>query len=239
MVSDRRLRIVARMSDDDTEVSAARLCQVATELTGMTGAGITVSSDDVSQSSAGASDDVSAQIEELQFTLGEGPAVDASRHGRPVLEPDLADPEAPRWLGFTPPAVKAGVRAVFAFPLHVGALRFGALNLYRDRAGPLEAEQHADALAIAEVAAEAVLLMQANAPPGALAVELATQANKRSVVHQAAGMMSAQLEVSVAQALIRLRAYAFSSDRRVAEVAADVVDRRLRFDDATGNGGVQ
>jgi len=155
--------------------------------------------------------------------------VDAFQSDAPVLEPDLADPAQRRWVGFTDPALKAGARAVFGFPLHVGALRFGALNLYRDRPGPLTDEQRADALVMADVAAEALLLMQANAPPGALAAELATEANTRSVVHQAAGMMSAQLEVSVAQALIRLRAYAFSHERRLVDVARSVVDLRLRF----------
>lgn len=231
------MRIIARLSDDGTNTSAAHLCRVCTEVTGMTGAGIMLLHDEVSQSLAAASNEVSVQVEELQFTLGEGPAVDACQQGRPVLEPDLADPETPRWLGFTPPAVEAGVRAVFAFPLLVGAERFGALVLYRDRPGPLQAEQHADSLALAEVAAEAVLLIQANAPPGALASELATQANKRAVVHQAAGMMSAQLEVSIPQALIRLRASAFSSNRRVVDVAADVVGRHMRFDDSNGTCG--
>lgn len=230
MVGNRRTRIIARLSrGEDVEVSTARLCQVCSEVTGMTGAGIMLSGGDVSQVSAGASDEVSAQIEELQFMAGEGPAVDACHQDWPVLEPDLADPVTPRWFGFTSPAIRAGARAVFGFPLRVGAVRFGALSLYRDRPGALDVEQHADALVMADVAAEAVLLMQANAPPGALAVELATAANVRSVVHQAAGMMSVQLEVSVAQALVRLRAYAFSHDRPLDEVAEDVVGRRLRF----------
>lgn len=237
MVGERRTRIISQLfPSEDAQLGSARLCEVCAEVTGMTGAGIMLMSGEVPEGSGGSSNDVSAQIEELQYTLGEGPCVDAFRLDGPVLEPDLANPVAPRWIGFADPAVKAGVRAVFGFPLHVGALRFGALNLYRDQPGPLDAEQHADALVMADVAAEVLLLMQANAPPGSLARELATEANMRSVVHQAAGMMSAQLEVSVAQALIRLRAYAFSNDRRLLEVARDVVDRRLRFDEGEGEG---
>ncbi|MDQ6697895.1 MAG: GAF and ANTAR domain-containing protein [Actinomycetota bacterium] len=232
MPGDRRTRIIDQLFPRTrTELGSTQLCEVCAEVTGMTGAGIMLISGDVSQGSAGSSDDVSAQIEELQFTLGEGPCVDAYRSDAPVLEPDLADPVEHRWLGFSDAALKAGARAVFGFPLHVGALRFGALNLYRDRTGPLGPEQHADALVMADVAAEALLLMQANAPPGTLATELATEENTRSVVHQAAGMMSAQLEVGVAQALVRLRAYAFSHERRLVDVARSVVDRRLRFSD--------
>ena len=71
-----------------------------------------------------------------------------------------------RWPAFSRPGVEAGVRAVFGFPLQVGAVRLGALNLYRDRPGPLTDDQHADALVMADVAAQAVLLLQADAPPG-------------------------------------------------------------------------
>jgi len=103
--------------------------------------------------------------------------------------------------------VKAGARAIFGFPLHVGAVRLGGLNLDRDRPGP----QHADALVMAGVATQAVIAMKANAPPGALAAELDVGANFQFVLHHAAGMVAAQLEVSVGEALIPLRADAFAA----------------------------
>ena len=83
-----------------------------------------------------------------------------------MLEPDLAHPGTPRWLAFSPPAVEAGVRAVFGFPLQVGAVRLGALNLYRDWSGRLSDDQHIGALVMAGVAAQAILVLQANARPG-------------------------------------------------------------------------
>jgi hypothetical protein len=189
---------------------------------------------DVQQGSVCSSNEVSTVIEELQYTLGEGPCVDAYQQARPVLEPDLAEPDTPRWLAFAPPAVEAGARAVFGFPLRVGSVRLGALNLYRDRPGPLSDEQYSDSLALAGVAAQAVLAMQAQAPPGALAAELEKGANFRFVVHQASGMAAVQLRVSVGEALVRLRAYAFGNDRLLADVAEDVVGRRLRFDEHVG-----
>ena len=179
-------------------------------------------------------DKVSALIEQLQYDLGEGPCVDAYHEDRPVLEPDLAEPVRPRWLAFTGPVLEAGVRAVFGFPLHVGAVRLGALNLYRDRPGPLTDEQHADALVMADVAAQAVLVLQANAPPGTVGHRAGGGADFQYVVHQASGMVAVQLDVSVAEALIRLRAYAFGNGRPLAEVAHDVVARRLRFDAGSG-----
>jgi hypothetical protein len=235
VAGERRLRILARLSAGiDNELGTERLCQVCAAVTAVSGAGIMLMSSDVSQGSVCTTDEVSARIEELQYTLGEGPCVDAYHQDRPVLEPDLADPSTPRWVGFASAAVEAGARAVFGFPLQVGTVRLGALSLYCGRPGPLSNEQYADALVMADVAAQAVLVIQAQAPPGALAAELEAGADFQYVVHQASGMVSAQLNTSVGQALIRLRAYAFGNDRELAEVAGNVVSRHLRFDDRGG-----
>ncbi len=186
-------------------------------------------SGDIPRGSLNSTDDVSQLIEELQYTLGQGPCVDAYRQDGVVAEPDLAEPVAARWPAFTPPALQAGVRAVFGFPLRVGTVRLGALNLYRDRPGPLNDEQHADALVVADVAARWVLDTQAGAPPGAVAKELEAGADFHFAVHNAAGMISVQQGISVTEALIRLRAFAFSNDRLLADVADDVVARKLRL----------
>lgn len=211
-----------------------RLCEVCAEVTGVTGAGIMLMAADVPRGSICVTDEVGTLLERLQFELGEGPCVDACRQERPVLEPDLESPSTPRWLAFTGPAVEAGVRAIFGFPVQVGAVRLGALNLYCDRPGPLSDDQHADALAMADIAAQAVIAMQAHAAPGRLAQELEAGGDFQYVVHQASGMVAAQLEVSVGQALVRLRAHAFGNDRPLTSVAEDVVARRLRFDARSG-----
>jgi hypothetical protein len=214
---------------EGTEEGAARLCDVCAHVVAMTGAGIMLMAGEVPRGSVCSSNQVSALIEDLQYTFGEGPCVDAYHQDRPVLEPDLAGPAVSRWLAFTPSAVAAGARAIFGFPLQVGAVRLGALNLYRDQPGRLTDDQHADALVMASVAARAVLTMQAQAPPGGLAAELESGSDFRFVVHQASGMVAAQLDTSVTEALIRLRAYAFANDRLLADIAEDVVSRRLRF----------
>jgi hypothetical protein len=231
VAGERRLRILARLVSDETPgVETSRLCEVCAEVTTMSGAGIMLMSGDVPRGSVCTTDAVSAVIEQLQYDLGEGPCVDAYNGDRPVLEPDLVDPEHPRWLAFSGPAIEAGARAVFGFPLQVGAARLGALNLYSTRPGRLTTEQYADALVAADIAAQAVLVLQANAPPGALAAELEAGADFQYVVHQAAGMVAAQLEVSVGQALIRLRAHAFGNSRPLTDVAQAVVARTLRFE---------
>src|SRR5579863_8297663 len=148
----------------------------------MSGAGILLMSGDVPRGPVCTTNKVSDVIEQLQDGLGEGPCLHAYHQARPVLEPDLDGPSTPRWPAFAGPAVEAGVRAVFGFPLHVGAVRLGALNLCRDRPGPLSDAQHADALVMADIAAQAVLVLQADAPPGKLAFELVVGADFHYVV---------------------------------------------------------
>jgi len=233
MAGERLLRILSQLATrPGADNESARLCVVAAEVTGMRGAGIMLMTGDVARGSLCSSNPVSALIEDLQFTLGEGPCIDAYHDERPVLEPDLADPDTARWMAFSPPAVDAGVRAVFGFPVQVGVIRLGALNLYSDQPGALTHDQHADSLVMAGVAARAVLAMQADATPGTVASELEVSANFRSVVHQASGMVSVQLGVSVGQALARMRAFAFSNNRLVDDVAKDIVARRLHFDNS-------
>jgi hypothetical protein len=209
--------------------SSNRMCAISRDITGTSGAGVMLMSGDVPSGSLCTTDAVSDLIEQLQFTLGEGPCVDAFRQDRVVLEPDLADPTSARWPAFTTPALAAGVRALFAFPLHVGPVRVGTLDLYRAAPGPLSEDQHADALAMADVLATWVLEVQAQATDGSLAEELECDADLHFVVHNAAGAVSVQLGISIAEALVRLRARAFSTDRALREVAEDVVARKIRF----------
>lgn len=236
-VSERRLRILSRLVRPGHQLpTPSRLCDVCAELTSTDGAGIMLITDDTSRGSLCSTNKVSELVEELQFTLGEGPCLDAHRSGHPILEPDLAESSSGRWVAFAPPAVEAGVRAIFGYPIRVGAAKIGALNLYRSRPGPLTDEQHADALVLADVAAEYILLLQSDAPPGELAVELEAGARFHYVVHQASGMVSAQLGTTVDHALVRLRAFAFAHDRPLIEVARSVVNRTLRFDASSGTG---
>lgn len=176
-----------------------------------------------------ASDRVASELEELTLTLGEGPGVDALAEG-PALVADLTAREyLTRWPVFAPAAAKAGIRAVFALPLQIGAIRLGVLDLYRAEPGGLDREQLADALVLADTMA-ALLLDEAGRDRPTPDVPGPEHAGaQHPVVHQATGMVLVQLGVTAAVALIRLRAYAYAHDRRLRDVAADVVARRLRF----------
>lgn len=229
MADDRLDRILAALDDWGDGWSSSGVCGACPPIVGVSGAGVMLMSGDIARGSLCATDQVSHLIEELQYTLGEGPCVDTYHQDVVVTEPDLAHPVVRRWPAFTPSALEAGVRAVFGFPLRAGTVRLGALNLYRNVPGALTGEQHADALVVAELTARWVLEAQAGAPRGAVAEELEIGADFHFAVHNAAGIVSVQEGISVAEALIRLRAYAFRSDRLVADVASDVIARTLRL----------
>ena len=233
MSAERLLRILSLVtSDGAVSPTTAALCDVSVDVAAVTGGSLMLMSGETPQGSLYTTDAVSSGLEELQFTLGEGPCLDAYHAGWPVVAPDLGADGSTRWPGFTPGALELGARAVFGFPLTVGVIRLGALNLYRDQPGGLSEEQHADLRVVAEVAARTVVELQADTPSGTLAHGLTAGADFHLVVHQASGMVSVQLSVDVDEALVRLRAYAFAEGRTLSEVATSVVRRELYFGDA-------
>lgn len=180
--------------------------------------------------------ELSARFEELQFTLGEGPGHDTIRTGSPVLEPDLARVRPERWPTLLPAAREMGVRGVCCFPLGIGAIRVGVLTVLCDPDRLPNEQQYADAAALA--AALTVACLDGEQPdrrnhdiPGPGVNATHTPSLHRAAVHQATGMVSVQLGVSMEIALLRLRAHAYAGDRPLGEVAQDVVARRIRFDD--------
>lgn len=229
----RWLRIAAALlgGRNDAASMTAGLCSACVETLSVAGAGITLVTQAGDQVSMCVSNPTVTALAELEFTLGNGPAIEAHERGVPVIETDLANRPATRWAAFCAPAVDAGVRAIFAFPLRFGAGRLGALTLYQVHPGMIDDDTYDDALSAAEVITEAILTRRAGLSQEALMAELVDGAALHAEVHQASGMVSVQLGIGVGDALARLRARAFALDRPIADVAADVVARRMRFDE--------
>jgi GAF domain-containing protein len=189
----------------------------------------------VTTGTLGASDAAARVYDELQFTIGEGPCLDSVATRAPVLIPDLAKPESVRWPLYRPAMLDHKIRGVFAIPLVVAGEFVGALDLFRVRPGELPLDQLAGAVVAAELAAAPLLdvmhsdLQAAVNDPGSSAwAEL--NALSRAEVSQATGMLVAQLGVEPAEALVRLRAHAYATNRSATEVARDILDRRLRLE---------
>jgi hypothetical protein len=222
------------------------VCDAVVRLTGADGAAVAVFAPSRTRELVYASDAVAQQVDELQFTLGEGPCLDAYREGLPQLCPRLdAGPQLTRWPGFCSAAGELGARAVFAFPVRAAARSLGVLELYRLTAGELEPEQHDSASVCADTIGETLLsnwgahvartvdAVSAGGAESSGANEVLRSDNEfsRAAVYVASGMVAVQLGVSADEGLDWLRAYTFSHGRSITDVAADVVGRRVSLRD--------
>ena len=207
------------------------LCDPFVDALPVRGASLSVLAGGSAQSTVCSSDATAARLDELQFDLGEGPCWDASSTRMPVLHPDFRDTGAGSWPIFSRAVhddpVGDDVAAVFAFPLYVGTLDIGAVDLYSTSTEPLEQAVVGYATELASLASWQVL-RRILADQGTDDLDEPSTHNRREV-HQATGMVLAQLQISADDAALLLRAHAFSSGRTVAEVANDVIERRLSF----------
>jgi hypothetical protein len=206
------------------------VCRIATRELAASGVGVSVMTADGVRGLSAASDEASEQLEEMQFTFGEGPCFDALADRRPVLISDLSDGTQSRWPVYAPAVRGDGVRAVFAFPLQIGAAQLGAMDVFRRRPGSLSTAEIRTALLFADLTVEALLDRQENLRRREDADGFAPDVGNRAQLFQAQGMVMVQLGISLAEAMMRIRAYAFAEDRRIDDVARDIVDRRLTLD---------
>jgi hypothetical protein len=223
--------ILLSVLDDSADAAdaPARLVRACAAALPITGVGLVLMTNASPAGTVAISDARAGTMEDLQFTLGEGPCVECSRTGRPVLQPDLARTGPDRWPGFSAGALEAGIRAIFAWPLRVGGIRLGVLDLYRDRVGELSEAELIEALSFADAATEVLLRMQALSELDGSGVVSIPLVEDRAEVHQATGMITVQAGVGMAEALLRLRARAYASERPIVDVARDVLSGVLNF----------
>jgi hypothetical protein len=204
------------------------VCRFAVEELEMSGCAVTLMSEQSTVDVLASAGPQAGQLAELQFTLGEGPCQDAFRSGHPVLIDDLTE-WGGRWPVFSSAAIELGVMAEFALPLQVGAAGLGTLDLWRYERGEMSGEQLADALVAADIATEAVLMLQSSTDGDSLTQLLEPASWDRLVVHQATGMVAVQLGATIADAFASLRGRAFQTGRPIHDIASDVISRRMVF----------
>ncbi len=236
MEQNRRTRLrelLVADRDGGSDSTVALVCARCVKELSVTGAGATVLSHlgngvngngHPTRGLVHATNPVSAGLEDLQLTVGEGPCLDTFASGGPVLVADLAS-EGMRWPAFTPGALALGAAAVFSFPLQIGVVRLGSLDLYRDTPGPLTRSEVSDALVLTDMATQGI----ADEIDGHDTADLSWLLDPHVEVHQATGMVQVQLGVTTEAALMRLRGHAFTHDVPLADVARQVVTRTLRF----------
>ncbi|HET9422105.1 MAG TPA: GAF domain-containing protein [Nocardioides sp.] len=190
------------------------LCRELTERLGLLGVAVNLTSGHGSAGVIAASDDRCRRLDELQFSTGEGPCYDAVQWSRPVLTPDLANEGTARWPGYTSTALAGGVEAVFAFPLQVGAMCLGVMDVYGAQSGSLTDEQLGSALTYARRATEILL----DGGPG-----LGDAIAHRAEIYQAQGMVMVARGEGAAAALARMRAHAFAHDLSLLTLALQIL----------------
>lgn len=212
--------INARALLEGAPVTLRHVCLACADMLNMSGVAVMLASTLAPLEPVFAADQLSEQLAELEITVGEGPATEAVRDDRPVLVPDVSATGAShRWPMFCPEAEALGVRALFSFPLMVGAIAVGVLEVNREGPGWLSSDDLANALLFADAALLVALEVQNTDTAGLRWAE----------IHQATGMLAIQLHTDLAQAFVRLRAYTYTHDRRLLDVSRDVIARRLRF----------
>ena len=191
----------------------------------VTGASIATLGELLGSETISASDLQVARLDELQFDLSEGPCWDALAQMRPMLEPDVRVHNG-RWPAFSAALQNENVGAIFAFPMTVGTLRVGAVDLYNTDPGELSPLFVAQATELT-AALSRYVLRRALRQAGSSEVE--GEGHARRTIHQATGFVIAQLGVSADDAYLLLQGQAFSEGRAMSELAADVIAHRFRF----------
>ena len=215
--------------------AANRLCTACVDLFDVDAAAISLIFDGANTATLGASSDPARVLDELQFTLGEGPCLDSVTSRAPVLVADLTDQNETRWPAYGMALLAHEVRSVHAMPVVLAGEYVGALDLYRHRTGALTVDELAGALVAAELAEVPLLDLlggDMRASVEAPESDAWTELNRltRVEISQATGMLIAQLNVSAAEALARLRAYAYATGRSATAVARDILDYKIELE---------
>ncbi len=176
-----------------------------------------------------ASDATIARIDELQFDLGEGPCWDAVATLEPVLISDIRTAQN-AWPAFTRQLAGQGITTMFAFPLAIGPLRIGAMDMYASTPVILDRTTTAQAGALASIVSRHVLR---DAVRSVGDRKSGGGPHSRRAIHQATGFVIAQCGVSAEDAYLLLQGQAFAEGVPMDQIAQEVVSGRLIFS-ATG-----
>lgn len=210
-----------------------QVCQVAVDALPFDGASITTMTDPHHQEPICATNEAARRITELQFELGEGPDLDAHKSGQSVLVLDIAEWGEHHWPLFAHAVGSEPARTLHALPLYADGASLGTLCFHSSTLAHLAGQDVATTRRTADMAAWAVLDVIAQETPHQEIDWLQGCLQHWVRLHQAIGVISAQMQVETETALTCLRAHAFASDRPLSDVAHDVVVGTLRFDDGS------
>lgn len=212
------------------EGNESRLYEPFLGLLPVDGLSISTFGDFLQTETISASDAQSFRLDELQFDLGEGPCWDACVTGVPVFEPNIRERPNRVWPAFSEAIIADDLGALFAFPLLLGPLRIGAIDLYTSRPSQLSELTVRRTSGLAAIVSRLVLSRAIRLSQSDLEGETDTRRQfSRREVHQATGMVLSQLGISALDARLVIQGHAFAFGRSMQEVSEEIIDRRLSF----------
>jgi GAF domain-containing protein len=195
-------------------------------LLGVSAAGVMLASPAGKLGLVASSSEAMRLLELFELQANEGPCLDAFRTGDPIEHEDLIAGTG-RWPLFASAAVRAGFRSALALPLRLRDVSIGALNLLSVSSDPMEQADIIVARAFADLATLSITQHRASAEAQRLNEQLSGALSSRVVIEQAKGVISERAGIDLAQAFLRLRAYARDSNLRLTDVARAAVDGTL------------
>ncbi|SDD12465.1 GAF and ANTAR domain-containing protein [Actinokineospora iranica] len=161
-------------------------------------------------------------LELFQLQNDEGPCLDAFATGARVSHADLAN-AGQRWPRFTAAATEMGFAAVDAVPMRLRSEVIGALNLFRNQTGELDAGALRTATALVDVATIGLLQHRSINHHQVLTEQLQAALNSRVVIEQAKGLVAERLQVDMDTAFAALRGYTRGHNLKLSRVAHEVI----------------
>ncbi len=205
---------------------AERICSVAMSMLAGTEASISLFIDN-SHFALAESGPLALFLDETQFQLGDGPVFESQKSIAPVIVEDMSSPAArSQFPAFGPIAMDKNVLSIAVFPITMGTAKLGTLNIYREKAGPLSAEQYANGLIAASFALGEAIDHQAGVLQKISSGEIPHRFES-SHLQIAAGMIAEALNCSIVESLVLIRARAFTDGVPVVQIARQIEEKKL------------
>jgi GAF domain-containing protein len=169
---------------------------------------------------------VARELDEVQYEAGEGPCLSALRGSEPVSSA-ITD-AAERWPAFAAAAEERGVGAIHSSPLRTSDRTIGAMNVYLDSADPLTDVDVEMIALLAEQGASVVACAFAYNEVSTLASQLQEALASRDLIGQAKGILMRTEGCDANAAFDLLRRASQRTNRKLRDVAADLVASTTR-----------
>jgi GAF domain-containing protein len=224
------------VADFDVVELLTVLADRCVEVLGVGAAGLMLAAPDGNLRVMASSSEAMRVLELFEIQAQEGPCLDCHRTGDPVSASDLSVADR-RWPRFAPEAVAAGFLSVQALPMRLRGAVVGALNLFHHHRGEMARPDVVAAQALADVATIAILQHRAAQEAQTLNEQLNQALNTRIVIEQAKGMVAEGLGLELDAAFTALRSHARNNNRRLADIANDLISGTITVTTLTATPG--